>query len=156
MKRCFLLCTDSNEEYFENGLLVTIRSLVRTHPDIPIIIFHNELTREQTSRLPDCTLIYVDDLMFRASHRADLSKATFLKFHAGLLKEFDRALYMDHDIVVLDRLDGIFSKPGHLVAKGHRDRAWEMEFYNPSAILKKEGIRKGTLLLNGGVVCFDT
>ena len=153
-KNCFLLCTNSNKEFFENGLLITLKSLKLTNPHIPIVVFYDYLTSNQKNKLKDYELIKVNGSLFNSDHRPDLTTASYFRFYLSKIKDYDKIIYLDTDTVVLDNLDDVFKKKGNLIARGRKFQLCS-EFRNVDKITKSEKIKEGNLLLNSGVLCFD-
>lgn len=153
--QCVLLAIfGGNPDFFTNGLMVTLKSLERTNPDIPVVIFYDQLTGPQKKSLLNYTLIKIDSQDFNFHNRKDLTPATCYKFHLERLREYDRVLYLDCDLVVLDDLCAMFETPGVLVGVG-RPLGSRHDFLNYKTIERSENIPKNYLTLNGGVVCFD-
>lgn len=153
-RRCFLLCSYGSEDFFHSGLLVTIESLRRTNPQVPIVVFSWNLDPSQRHLLRDCHMVDIDPVAFDTSHRPLLTEATYFKFHLERLREFDRIMWVDSDIVVLDDLADAFAIPGTIVAKT-RVRPLAKEFRDVAQVTACERIVEGDPLLNGGLVCFD-
>lgn len=157
-KRCFLLCTTGeNEEYFNNGLLVTIKSLNLTNPNIPIVIFYSGLSENQKLQLSGCKLVEIkeEEECYELGQRLEQTKATYYRFHLDKLREFDKVLYIDSDMVILDSLDEIFNLPGYLVAVG-QVTDFSKEFEDYQTVFNLEGITKSQIpAFNAGFLCFD-
>ena len=155
-RKCFLLCTTGeNEEYFDNGLIVTVQSLRLTNPKVPIVIFYSNLSQSQKYQLRDCKLVKIEEKFCNSEYRPDLTDAAFYRLHLDLLEEFDKVLYVDSDMVILDSLDEIFNLPGNLVAAGGIKNL-AMDFHNSEKVFKLEGIKKETVPgFNTGFVCFN-
>lgn len=141
-------------EFFARGLLVAIRSVRLTNPSLPVFVLHNGLTAAEQSSLEGCHLIRVDGRLFSAAHRPDLTPATFFKFYLDELHGFDRVLYLDSDLVVLDSLNEIFRTPGALLARRQACDLTE-DYVDPREVTRREGMHDDGPFLNGGVVCFD-
>lgn len=157
MERCVLLCTTGdNREFFERGLLVTLRSLRRTNPSLPVVVFYDRLDADQRRALAGCQLRAVDPAPFDASHRPDLSRATFFRFYLGHeLGEVDRILYLDTDLVVLDELDELFQAPDPVVAVAKVPPDPDLEIVDARRVAREEGLDSLGPVFNAGVVCFD-
>lgn len=158
MDNCFLLSTSSrNIDFYNYGFIITLKSISITNPDIPIVIFYDELYPWQISELGQYELVKVkvDDYIFSADHRKDLTSAAYMKLYVELLGKYKKVLYLDSDIVVLDRLDEIFEMDANLVAVG-MDVGLEHEFLNFDLITQNELIYEGCKIINTGVICFDT
>lgn len=157
MDRCILLCTTGEEEeFFDNGVLVTLASLRRTNPELPVVVFYDHLSDRQLDALAGCDLRRVDPTPFRATHRADLTRATFFPFYIGKeLGDVPRVLYLDTDLVVLDSLEEAFDH-GHPLAAVPKTVAHPSgEFRDPDAVAAMEGLEELCPVFNAGVVCFD-
>lgn len=157
MDRCFLFCiTGQEREFFERGLLVALRSVRRTNPDIPVVIFFDVLTESQERALSGCDLRRVDPRPFDANHRDDLTRATFFRFYLGReLGGVERVLYLDCDLVVLDDLSEVFEIECPLAAVIKIPPNPEGEFRNPDVLAGKENISTWRPIFNAGVLCFD-
>jgi len=155
--RCLLFCiTGQKREFFEKGLLVALRSVRYTNPEIPVVIFFDELTGSQKEALSGCDLRRVDPQLFNADHRDDLTRATFFRFYIGReLGHVKRILYLDGDLVVLDRLDDVFDIDRPLVAALKMPSDPEGEFRDSGALAEKEQILTWHPIFNAGVLCFD-
>jgi lipopolysaccharide biosynthesis glycosyltransferase len=156
IKRCFLLCTDgTNEDYFNNGVLTAINSLKLTNPGIPIVVYYSQLSPSQKAKLKGCKLIEITEKSYDARHRPDLTDATFYRLHLDRLEEFDKVIYIDSDMVVLDSLDEIFQLPGNLIAVG-QTKNYANEFRDYQEIFEAEGIKNPILPgFNAGFLCFN-
>ena len=155
-KKCFLLCTTGkNQEYFENGLLVTIKSIRLTNPGIPIVVFFSSLSESQKSKLEGCKLIEIFEERWSSEHRPDLTDAAFYRLQLGLLEEYDKVLYVDSDMVVLDSLDEIFCMPGNLIAVGEI-KSLTSDIRDPRKFFDLEGFHKGNYAgFNTGFLCLN-
>ena len=72
------------------------------------------------------------------------------------LEDFEKVLYLDSDLVVLDALEEIFGFTGPIVAR-RQEHDLASEYTNPKEIVAHERLEQGDefAFLNGGVVCFD-
>lgn len=151
----FFSAYSGNPDFFKNGLLVALKSLRLTNPELPVAVLHDGLSTDEKNSLGGCELIRVDASPFRSSHRPDLSAGTYFKFYAGVLSHYEKALYLDSDLVVLDRLDGLFENKGTLLARREKfDLAHD--FTDPAKVRSRESMEDTGAFLNGGVLCFDT
>lgn len=141
-------------EFFAKGLLVAIRSVRLTNPGVPIVVLHDGLSAAEGAALDGCRLVHVDGQRFGVDHRPDLTPATFFKFSVAALEGFDRVLYLDSDLVVLDSLDALFDTSGVLAARRQPCDLTE-DYTEPGEVIRREGMRNDGPFLNGGVVCFD-
>lgn len=156
MKNCVLLSIyDGKSSFFEKGLLITLKSLRKTNPNIPVAVFYRHLTRKQKKKLKGCMLVEMSDSPeFRCGKRKDVTDATFYRFHLGILEKFEKVLYLDCDTVVLGSLDGLFRLKGPICARGNKI-SLASDFTNTREIEKNEKIKEGDVLLNAGVLCVD-
>nr|WP_255348284.1 glycosyltransferase [Halothece sp. PCC 7418] len=107
------------------------------------------------SRLDGCHLIEINEENCNAEHRPDLTDATFYRLHLEKLENFDKILYLDSDVVVLDSLDEIFQLPGNLIAVG-QTKNYSNEFHDDQKIFESEGIKNPILPgFNAGFLCFN-
>ncbi|MBA3884333.1 MAG: hypothetical protein H0X67_01220 [Acidobacteria bacterium] len=141
-------------DFFAHGLCVAIESVRLTNPSVPIVVLHNGLTAAEQASLRGCRVIHVGEPLFEATHRPDLTAATFFKFHVAQLEAFDRVLYLDSDLVVLDSLDDVFEMPGVLAAR-RQEFSLADEFSDPALVARREGLSDDGPFPNGGVICFD-
>lgn len=155
-KNCFLLCTTGkNNDYFENGLLVAVRSIKKTNPGIPIIIFHSDLNNAQKDKLKDCRLIEISKKDWQSSHRPDLTDAAFYRLMLDQIKEFDKVIYIDSDMIVLDSLSEVFNFPGKLIAAGEV-RNISNDFFEFELVSSEENIYNPYFVgFNTGFLCFE-
>ncbi|MEA3490114.1 MAG: glycosyltransferase [Candidatus Omnitrophota bacterium] len=108
--RCIATSSDSN--YFP-ALIALLRSLRRTNPHIPVIVFDGGLTRRETKKAGRLATIIPKKPFMDLKGRGKFSyigMVTLLKFEtAGL--DFEKVLYLDADMVVLEDLEPLFSFP---------------------------------------------
>lgn len=154
MNLCFLLSTDGGADFFENGLLIAIRSLRRTNPAIPIVVFHSGLSEAQLDALPDVKTVLIDDSIYDCASREDLTRSAFFKLEVHRLTGFDRVVYLDSDVVVLDDVGELAECRG-MLAGVVRPLGLEHEFEDPEAIAHNESDISGERILNTGVLSFD-
>ncbi len=157
MDRCVLFCvTGREEEFFQKGLLVALKSVRGTNPDVPVVVFYDVLSSSQKEALAGCDLRQVDPSPFDFHNRDDLTKATFFRFYVGRkLGQVRKVLYLDCDVVVLDSLDPIFQVNAPLAAALKIPATPEEEYRDPGVFQNGEGIEKWHPIFNGGVLCFD-
>jgi lipopolysaccharide biosynthesis glycosyltransferase len=157
MDRCVLLCTTgANEAFFERGVLVTLRSLRITNPDLPVVVFYDHLNQRQREQLIGCELRSVDPAVFSVDHRRDLTTATFFRFYLGQeLGDVRRVLYLDTDLVVLDDLSALFEVDHPLVATRKIPPDARYEINNIVDVATAEGVHPMGPVFNAGVLCFD-
>lgn len=154
-KNCFLLTTNSNDDYFTKGLLITLKSLEITNPGTTIVIFYDQLMENQKAILKKYVTFQIDTAAFDTTHnQAGLPTSVYLRFFFTRLREFEKILYIDTDAVVLDSLDELFSKKGNLIARG-RNFGLSHEFKDVEMMKRDEKIKEGDPVINGGVLCFD-
>ncbi len=108
--RC--IATSSNAEYFP-ALMALLRSLKKTNPDIPVVVFDGGLEKLQFKRASRFAKIIKKtpfiDIEGRGKFRY-IGKTTLLKFEVAEL-EYDKVLYLDADMIALSRLDSLFTLP---------------------------------------------
>ena len=154
MKKCFLLSTDGRSEFFDHGLMVTLASLRRTNPAIPIVIFQSGLSADQERALGDVEIVAIDPAPYDSCHREDLTATTFFKLEVHRLVDYDRVVYLDSDVVVLDDVGELFEVDG-LIAGVTRELGVEHDFVDVDRIRAQEpGLGHGRIM-NGGVLSFD-
>ncbi len=155
MKHCvFFAISGSNEDFIKKGLLVAIKSLQKTNPDLPFFVLYDDLSEKAKSLFGGIELIQVDLKNIDVGVRADLTQATWFKFFVDrYIQDFDKALYLDGDIVVLGSLTEVFERT-ETVACCVKKRSLDLEYAHPYKISKKENLQNRNLV-NGGVVCFN-
>lgn len=154
MDHCILLPSYGSQNFFENCLLVAIRSIQITNPLIPIVIFHNNLSDQNKDKLVGCQLIEVDINTFNVNHRPDLTEGTYFKFYIEKLTDFKRVLCLDADIVVLGDLKPLFEIEAPIAARTRR-LPLSHEYSNWEIIDNHETISNGDPILQGGVLCLN-
>jgi lipopolysaccharide biosynthesis glycosyltransferase len=161
MRGCFLLTlTGRDDSFLRHGALVTLTSLRVTNPHIPIVILFDELDREQRELLRDYDLRWFDVNLFKRSNasvtsRPDLDNCVFLRFGVETILDFDTALYLDCDLVALDRLDPIFHMCGAMVGRPMNDHPLADQFLDGKYILANEQLPAEQFAVNAGVIKFD-
>ncbi|MBF0216281.1 MAG: hypothetical protein HQL30_04725 [Candidatus Omnitrophica bacterium] len=109
-KRCVATSSDSN--YFP-GLIALLRSLKKTNPGLPVVVFDGGLTPRQRKITAKFAEVIKREPFFRIKGRGKFSyigDTTLLKFWAAKL-DADMVLYLDADMVVLEDLSPLFSIP---------------------------------------------
>src|SRR4051812_36297482 len=110
-KHCFvLLASGQDDVYLKRGTLTAIRSITLTNPGVPIVVLHHDLSAEQQSLFAGVVLKRVDSLDFGLSSwskktRPDLPETSYLVMYVECIDDFDVAVYVDADAVVLEPLD---------------------------------------------------
>jgi lipopolysaccharide biosynthesis glycosyltransferase len=157
---CYVLIASGQDDtYLERGTLVSIRSIKRANPGVPIVVLHSDLTSAQQRLFPDVTLRRVTLGGFSVSShcrslRPDMPDTAFLTFAIGCVHECDVAIYVDADTVVLEPLDELIGMEGPLIARVMDDHALAEHFENGGELLEAEGI-DAPHAINNGVVRFD-
>ena len=160
LKRCFVLVASGRDErYLEAGTLTAIRSLRRTNPGIPVVVLHHDLTTVQQRLFAGTSLKQIQSIDFELSAwsktaRPDVPKACFLTMFVECIEEFDVAIYVDADAVVLEPLDELFELDVPLAARVMDDHMLAEHFEDGGTLLGRENIRQGHAL-NNGVMRFD-
>jgi lipopolysaccharide biosynthesis glycosyltransferase len=106
------VATSSDANYFP-GLIALLRSLKKTNPGLPIVVFDGGLTPGQRKKAAKYAEILAREPFFRIKGRGKFSyigDTTLLKFWAAKL-EADVVLYLDADMVVLEDLSPLFAIP---------------------------------------------
>ena len=155
-RRFVLSVSGYNREFFERGLLVALASLRETNPDHRVVVLHDQLDESQRAALDGCQLIEVNPERFTSHHRPDLTAATYFRFVIPeAMPTVDRVVYLDSDLVVLDRLDELFDleQPLAAVPKSSQDPASEIR--DPQRVAAVEGLRSWGPLLSAGVLAMD-
>lgn len=159
-KRCFaLLASGQDDVYLRRGTLTAIRSITLTNPDVPIVVLHHDLSVEQQSLFAGTTLKYIEHLDFGLSSwskvtRPDLPETSYLVLFVECIKEFDVAIYIDADAVVLEPLDDLFDVNRPVVARVMDDQPLDEHFENGQQLLDQENVH-AKYPLNDGVIRFD-
>lgn len=176
MAECVIV--SANDKYVPY-LSVLIVSIVRNTPDqaVEIIVLYDEITVDNRDKLAALTssgnaaVRFVDvqdkikgyDLFVNGtSNRSYLTKEAYFRLLAPeLLPEYDRALYLDCDIVVRPGWDGIFSTKlnGYLLA-GIPDIWGNWECYDTRSALyqyrtKDLGLSEPLQYFNSGVMLLN-
>ncbi len=141
-------------DYFRMGLEVAVRSLRTTNPHLPVFILHDGFTSEQKERLKGCEFIRIDSARLQNTHRSDLTIGAYFKLFVDQLADFDRALYLDSDLVVLDDLEPLFIFRGPIAAR-REQYTLEHEFADPDKVHRREGLTDQSSYLNSGVMLLD-
>jgi lipopolysaccharide biosynthesis glycosyltransferase len=159
-KRCFvLLASGMDDDYLKRGTLTAIRSIRKTNPDIPVVVLHHDLNLEQQSFFSGTILKQIDLKDFKISHyskgtRPDMPKAVFLIFFVECIEDFDIAIYVDADAVVLEPLDDLFGMDMPIMGCLKSGLPLAEQFENGQQILHREHI-SAEYAINNGIVRFD-
>jgi len=108
--RCIATSSDAN--YFP-GLLAFLNSLNQTNPHIPVIVFDGGLTERQIKIVSRLAEVIRKDPFIELENKgkfAYIGNTTLLKFEVSEL-EYERALYLDADMIALENLDMLFDVP---------------------------------------------
>ncbi len=109
-KRC--VATSADSCYFP-ALMALLRSLERTNPRIPIVVFDGGLTKRQRRKAARFARVVEREPFMRIKGKGKFSyigDTTLLKFETATLDE-DKVLYLDADMVVLENIDRLFDIP---------------------------------------------
>jgi lipopolysaccharide biosynthesis glycosyltransferase len=157
---CFVLVASGRDErYLECGTLTAIRSIRTTNPGIPLVVLHNDLTADQQQLFEGVFLKHIQGIDFRLSQwsltaRPDIPATCFLTLFVESIDEFDVAVYIDADAVVLEPLDELFGLEAPLAARLMEDHPLAEHFENGDELLEREHISAGPAL-NNGIMRFD-
>ncbi|MDP8298319.1 MAG: glycosyltransferase [Candidatus Tantalella remota] len=113
--RC--IATSSDHKYFP-ALIALLASLKKTNPDIPVTVFDGGLTKSQVNKAGRYARIIKKQPFMNLANKGKfgyIGNTTLLKFEAAEL-DCDTVLYLDVDMVVLERVDELFSFPPETVA----------------------------------------
>jgi lipopolysaccharide biosynthesis glycosyltransferase len=152
---CFVLIASGQDDVFlQLGTLTAIRSLRRTNPSVPIVVLHHDLSPNQQRLFTDAVLVKVPlgDFDFSTHStfmRPDIPKTTFLTLQLEQLEQFDVAVYVDADVVVLASLDEVFNVDAPLAARIMDDHPLAEHFEKGREVLASEGIDSPHALNNG-------
>ena len=149
-----MACHAAKADFFRHGLLVTLRSLRVSNPDLPVVIAHDGLSAEQERHLDGCRLWRIATTPSHAERRLDLTAAAFFKLHVGELDGFDKVLCLDADTVVVDSLDPLFSS-NHMVSARRERFCLAHDFADLGRITTQEGLHDSSPFMNSGVVLID-
>jgi hypothetical protein len=158
--RCFALAASAETDaYIENGVLVAIRSIRQTNPGIPIVVLHSGFTERQKRMFDSVRFIQVPNEGFvRSDHfkadRPDVPDATFFHLSIERIVEFDTALYVDGDTVILDNVDELFAMDVPFAGRLMHDYPLSDQFEDGRKLLETEGIVED-FALNAGVMRYD-
>lgn len=112
--RCVATAADSR--YFP-ALIALLRSLARTNPQVPLVVFENGLTKRQKRKAGAFAELISREPCLKIKGTGKFSyigDSTLLKLDAVTLS-FDKVLFLDADMVVLDKLDELFDVPCGMV-----------------------------------------
>lgn len=110
MRRCIVTACDFN--YFPAAMAL-LRSLRKTNPDIPVVLFDGGLTPEQRQKISSFAEVIEKEPFRQIPGKGKFSyigDTTLLKFDAVDL-DYDQVLFLDADMVALDSLDAAFDVP---------------------------------------------
>jgi lipopolysaccharide biosynthesis glycosyltransferase len=159
-RRCFVLIASGNDDtYLLRGTLTAIRSIRRSNPSVPVVVLHHDLSTEQQRLFADTILTRITLRDFDFSDRStlmrpDIPRTTFLTLHVDQIEQFDVAIYVDADAVVLDSLTDVFDVDAPLAARIVEGFPLVEHFDNGEQVLEREGIR-APHPINNGLVRFD-
>lgn len=108
--RCIVTAADSN--YFP-ALMALLRSLRRTNPHLPVIVFDGGLSRGQAKRAGRFSKVIPKEPSIKIDGRGKfsyISNTSLLKFEVTDLSH-EKVLFLDADMVVLEKLDELFLFP---------------------------------------------
>ena len=150
----------ASQQYLECGTMVAISSLRRSNPELPVVILHADLSSQQQRLFKHCDLRKADVNGFRRSARAlqerpDLDASVFLRFTIGEITEYDVALYLDSDVVVLDSLQPMIDLEGSWLCRDMKDHPLPDQFVDGMRLLESEGISTVLNAVNAGVMKID-
>lgn len=114
LPRCVATSCDAN--YFP-ALMALLRSLKRTNPDLPVVVFDGGLTRRQARRARRFATLIPKKPFMRIEGRGKfeyIGDTTLLKFEVESL-DSKKVLYLDADTVVLEDLRPLFDFPRNSV-----------------------------------------
>jgi lipopolysaccharide biosynthesis glycosyltransferase len=131
----FALEDSKNEPNYEKLALIMIKSLLDTNPDIDIYcgIFTNRTPSNKTIQaLKDSGVHVIEDIQFEV---AEDSINYFLRNYCcyyfthlnNLLERYDRIIYLDIDVIVLDSLDKIQIPNNSILVEQVPDNILEFE-----------------------------
>ena len=108
--RC--IATSCDSKYFP-ALIAFLRSLKRTNPDIPVVVFDGGLTKRQSKKIGKSAELIKKRPFANIRGKGKFSyigQTTLLKLETSTL-DYHKVLYIDVDAVVLKNLDELFSFP---------------------------------------------
>ena len=162
---CFVLTvTGSSDDYLINGAQILLRSLRISNEKIPVLILYDDLSASQLALFGGYELRKVDLTNYSMSldstlNRPDLNSSVFLRFEIQEVVDFDIAVYLDCDVVVLDNIDEIFGYPGNISAREMAAYPVSSQFASAEEILQRvnpEFNSSGQGALNAGILKFET
>ena len=112
--RC--IATSSDAKYFP-ALMALLRSLKVTNPGIPVTVFDGGLTFRQAKKASHLARIVRKQPFVDLEGKGKFSyigSTTLLKFEAAGL-DYEKVLYLDADMIVLESLEDLFSFPAGAV-----------------------------------------
>ena len=108
--RCAVTAAD--RKYFP-ALIALLRSLKDTNPKLPVIVFDGGLTKGQARKAALFAEVVPKVPSIKVKGRGKFSYIggiTLLKLEVGEI-DFEKVLYLDADMIVLENLDPLFSFP---------------------------------------------
>lgn len=122
MKKAFV--TLVNDSRYIEGAKVLRHSLMKTGTKIPLVVLVSDLTPQQAARLDGlgASVVPIEHVEVQTSFQTPFPARgkTFSKINAWLLEEYDRCVFIDADILVLQSIDYLFDYP-QFSAVGTRD-----------------------------------
>jgi lipopolysaccharide biosynthesis glycosyltransferase len=149
-----------SQEYLDNGTVIAVSSVRISNPDLPLVILHSDLNSRQQQMFDMCDVRRVDPGPFERSERArmerpDLDSSVFLRFAMGEITDYDVAIYLDSDLVVLDSLQPMLDLDGALMCRDMASYALADQFVDGSQLLASEGLAEDLKPVNAGVMRVD-
>jgi len=160
VRRCFVLIASGRDtRYIERGTVTAIRSITLSNPGIPIVVLHHDLSPEQEQLLAGAVVKRVDLPSFQLSgwsrlSRPDIPDTCYLSMCLEVITDFDVAVYIDADTVVLEPLDDVFVMKAPAVARVMDDYPLVEHFEDGERILLQESVN-AVYAINNGLVRFD-
>ncbi|MBD3380111.1 MAG: hypothetical protein GF408_06595 [Candidatus Omnitrophica bacterium] len=150
--RCIATAGDAN---YYPGVAALLRSLKRTNPEIPLIVFDGGFTVRQRNRIKRFAGVVRKEPFAGITGRGKFSyigDTTLLKFEVAEL-EFDKVLFLDCDTVVLDRLENAFEIPPGRVGAVRERTALKNIFRlkDRPVLMKVLGLEWEETVINGGM-----
>lgn len=122
-RRAYLSFVD--DDYFP-GFVVLLKSLTLNNPgsSADLVVLHDGLSADNAARIrvlrPDARFIRVDPAPYERFRKGDASNYLFTKAYfildAFRLRDYDRVITLDTDMVVLGEIDHLFDHPAPFAA----------------------------------------